>query len=130
MPMTALTVKKQYYSGDYSIIDSGTVISVDFDSDITVGLELGTDFSFSIRFSFVTDEDKEGQAIWLEQESKKVLAIVCTNFNENLGTGSSDMFQIANYEEKKLYLRFWVSSIGNKTSRRLEYAIYREESNG
>jgi len=125
MNTESIEIKKHYYSGNFEIIDSGSVIASFRESDLLVELLLDNSFSFSIRFMFLVDSNDDKQRFRLEEGNDQEIKVLCYNFDNSVGIGSVDMFPIAVFKGKTLFLRFWVELLGQKATRRIDYSIYR-----
>ncbi len=125
MNTESIEIKKHYYSGNFEIIDSGSVITSNRESDLQVELLLDNSFSFSIKFMFLMDSDDDKQRFRLEEGKNQEIKVLCYNFDKSIGIGSVEMVQIAVFKGEKLFLRFWVELLGQKATRRIDYCIYR-----
>lgn len=110
-------------SGEKEIIETGSAILFDSNSDLSFYIECSEDFSFYFVFSF---QKKEGeQDIELSVKDKTIYCL-CTNFENPLGTGILSGIELATYKGKKIFANFWVSALGNAGSKRIDYTLYKE----
>lgn len=111
------------------ILDSNTVYLFEPYSDLTMHFESGSDeFNFNIKLIFKTDKDIEQSAE--RMVSGNEVAIRFTNFDNPLGSGTSNPLEIATINEKKLYMHIWVYGVGQKQNvtivRKIEYTVFME----
>lgn len=111
------------------ILESNTVYLFEPYSDLTMHFESGSDeFNFNIKLIFKTDKGSEQAAERMVNEHEVVFRF--TNFDNPLGSGTSNPLEIATINDKKLYMHIWVYGVGrddNKTSvRKIEYTVFME----
>ena len=110
------------YTTNYNILDSGTVISFNNES---IYFDLAPDLK--IFFSFLDEKENKEQRMDFNPISNNELEIKLINFNNSLGTGNTEPLQIANLNNKKVYLNYRVYSLDSKSNRTLHYTWYLEK---
>ena len=115
----------QCYASGKKILSSGTVYSFEQDGDITLKLEFDETFAFDVVFKFVNTED--GIINAKNEVVGNSLVFTCTNFNSDIGSGTTTPVNIATYEHKTVYLAFGIQRTGDNSLRRLHYTLFIEE---
>lgn len=115
----------KFLTNKQKIVESGSVILYNYDSDWTVNVKANDDFEFSIVVKFKVNPDEEKQ-IGRKVADNKV-ELTCVNFDNTMGSGTVVPIEIATINNKKLSLHLWVYSLGKKEGRRLEYTFLLEE---
>ena len=113
-------------SSGYEIFDSGTLISFSSSSDIKIAVKCSESFAFDILFKF---EAIEGEEYSLKKEvidSTSTIQLTCINFNNTLGTGTTQPIELATFNGKKIYINFWISALSDNALKKLEYNLYKE----
>jgi len=118
-------IDKKSNSGVYTILDAGSAITFDSGSDLELQYTI-SDFSFVIRMSFEHD-DERGAHFSAKIENENVIHIACFNFSNMLGNGCREAMEIGQYNNKKIYFRFWVSSLSDVDVYKIDYTLYREK---
>jgi len=106
-------------SGDYDIIDSGTVISFGGESVI-----FRLPDNLIIRFAFLTDDSNNTHSIQYHQHSETDLEVRLFNFNNPLGTGNIEPIHIGNINNRPLFLNVRVHFLNASLSRTIHYTWY------
>ena len=113
-----IVVKK--YSNGYEIIDTGVIHSYN-SSEIRIiinGLE------FIIQFPENKEDKKSTYALSADPFNPKSLLLKLTNFESSFSEGSPGPLHIANVNNKKIYLSFFVTTIDkNVGARSFAYTI-------
>lgn len=114
-------------TGDYDVIDNNIVYLFDQKSDLVLHFKSGK-FEFDLRLAF-KEESKDEQDLNIAV-TKDEIRIECTNFDRNLGTGTTKPLEIATINSKKIYFHFWVYLMGNieqnEVARKVEYTVLSE----
>ncbi len=112
-------------SGGYEIISTGSVIAFEEESDISFHFVGDESFQFDLKIIFKTD-DTGHQTINRTVQGNSI-EFNCINFN-NAGTGTSVPIELATFQGKKIYIRFWSYLLGDmpdqKKARKIEYTFY------
>lgn len=112
-------------SGNYTIIDSGIVFTLEGDSDITFHLDFGLSSRLNVKLLFEKDVTQE-QVIEREVEGNDI-KLICRNFNDN-GTGTNTPMGLATIQGKTVYFKFWAylegDTIEKNGSRKIEYTFF------
>ena len=113
---------------NYSIITSGSAMTFSKDADLRIKINFEkANFSFLVKFIFIDNKD-EKQNLELNSDAETGLIVVnCTNFNNPLGTGTTQALEIASVGGKKVSLHFWVYKLGKGSARRIDYCFYHEK---
>ena len=108
----------------YEIFDSGTLISFSQSSDIKIAIVCDESFAFNVLFKF---ESVPGQEYSLKKEViGSTIQLTCINFNNSLGTGTTQSIELATFSGKKIYINFWISALSDNALKKLEYNLYKE----
>ena len=112
-------------TGGYEVIKAGTVSAFEETSDVSFTFVGDATFSFILKLVFASDES--GEQIINRNISGNMITLECTNFS-NQGTGTSSPIELATFEGKKIYIRFWAYLEGDypnqKKTRKIEYTFY------
>lgn len=111
-------------SGGYDVLRSGSVITYDSSAEISFELKMNEVFSFNFIMKFI-EEKNEVQDIQITTSNNDIIC-TCVNFNNPLGTGYSRPIQLAVFNDKKVYLNFWVIDLGQKSLKQVMYTFYLE----
>lgn len=111
-------------SGGYDVLKSGSVITYDSNAEISFLIEMDTTFSFKFIMNFKNEENK-GQDIQVTASSDEIIC-TCINFDNPLGTGFASPVKLATFNNKELYLNFWVVDLGQKSLKQVMYTFYLE----
>ncbi|TKG94111.1 hypothetical protein EYV94_15285 [Puteibacter caeruleilacunae] len=99
--------------GDYEVISNGSII-----------VENGSDLHFTIddlkfTFQFTKDDTNEAQRVQLdlkqgEEQGSKSLIVKLINHHARLNSGNRSMFDLAYINNRRLALKYRVTSVGNE----------------
>lgn len=117
-----MLIKKS--SGNLDILDSGSLLAFSAGSDIEFEVQMDETFTFHLILKFASNGGDQHD-IKSDVEDNKII-ITCINFDNTLGTGTSRPIELAVFEGKKIYLNFWVYSLGKKSAREVSYTFYKE----
>ena len=106
------------------VLSSGTVQTFDEQSSMELHLDFDETFKITIVLEFDTENNKT-QNLATRIEGNKI-TFICTNFDNVLGTGTTNPLSIAVYKTKNVFFSFWVYSVKDHNSRKIDYCIYRE----
>ncbi|MDX2360372.1 MAG: hypothetical protein QNK23_06175 [Crocinitomicaceae bacterium] len=87
-------------TGNYEIIDSGTIVA---NSGESIVFEVS---SLTFIFEFRSDPNKPKSNISKEVDGDKSLKIILTNFNNSLGTRNTDPLSIGTVNNRQLFINF------------------------
>lgn len=110
---------------NYKIISSGMVIMHKHDSELKFSIKASETFSFDLILKFVTDE-KKSRTLNKEVNDKKII-FECINFREQQGVGTIEPLSIATVSGKEVLFHFWSYSLGDRSTRKIEYTFFEEE---
>ena len=108
----------EIHSGNKKVFQHGTVIS--FKQEPL----LFTIDDLKVKISFLDKPEKE-QTISPNQIGPKELELTLVNFNNSLGTGTTEALRIGTVSNQNLYLNFVVHALGNQKT--VHYTWYLEE---
>lgn len=111
-------------SGCYDIISSGTALTANYTSDFEFTVDMSQSFKFNIILKF--ESNKEEKQRVNQTVANDTITLNCINFDNALGTGLTVPVEVATFQGKKVYLNFWVYSLGEKNLRQILYTIYSE----
>lgn len=117
------------YSGGVELIDSNTLLF--FDSSSPLEIEEIFNPSFKITIRIINENDDTGthslQYKVIKEES--IIEYKCINFNNSLGTGTSQPMEIFTINGKKYYIHFWIYTMSGEkgTTRKLDYSLWKEK---
>lgn len=115
----------QKSSGNAIILDSGSILAFSNTSDIEFAIVMDESFAFDLVLKFESDGKKQHNTKANVQNNK--VEITCINYDNPLGIGTSKPIELGAFEGKKIYLNFWVFSLGNNTARKVSYTLYKEK---
>ncbi|WP_295356443.1 DUF6864 domain-containing function [uncultured Succiniclasticum sp.] len=121
-----MKVSIQKKSSVYDIVDSGTAFNYLNDDSVKLDIELNGEFAFSIEFLFPKG-DKGKSDLKVDYDStKKLIKFACFGFDNSLGTGTKQPIEIGIFNGKKLFIHFWIYSLGESQVKKLEYCFFME----
>lgn len=107
--------------GKYEVLTSGQFLGFSDQENI---LEISQGRS-SIKIRFVFREDDSGKTeLGSEIISNTDLRVVFNNFNDSLGMGNTEPIRLGNFNGKELFFSYRISSLKDKTLRKVEYTFY------
>ncbi|MBQ7215772.1 MAG: hypothetical protein IJS39_07280 [Synergistaceae bacterium] len=110
------------------IIASGIGITFNKDADFIININFSNEFSFSVRFVFIDNENNEKPDLHFKSdENAHLITITCINFSDILGTGTTKPTNLATYNGRKIFMNFWVRTTTNKENREIRYCLYMED---
>lgn len=101
------------------ILESGVVISF---KDEPIKFLLQNDLK--ITFTFFTDKEHKTHELKFKSVNSKEVEIQLYNFNNSLGTGSTEPLLLGHINKRKLYLNFVVYSLPGDLQKNLNYTFY------
>lgn len=117
------------YSGAYELIDSNSVLY--FKNDYPLEIEEVFNASFKLHIRFINEKDESGthNLQFKVNTETNVIEYKCVNFDNPLGTGTVNPLEICTINGKKVFLHFWIFSMGgdNGVTRKLEYSVWKEK---
>lgn len=119
-----MTIEKT--SSNYRILDSGIAFTPDSKADLTFSLKMSDNFKFSIIFKFESNGGTVGEVKTNANVSENTIILTCVNFDNMLGTGTTTPVEVATYNNKKIYIIFWVYGLGDNKLKKMEYCFYSE----
>lgn len=112
-------------SGNYSVLDAGTMLAFNSSSNVELEIVMDSDFSFKLQLLFESNDSKQHDL--KSSVNGDTVTLTCTNFDNPLGTGTKTPIELGLYQGKKIYFNFWVHSLGSKTARKVSYTLYIEK---
>ncbi len=107
--------------GENEILYSGTVIAI-LDQPVTIAFpEQKASLKFIINFA--EDTSNKDSVIRTNPIDSRTLEMFFVNFSNPLGTGNTELWNIGNLGNQKLYLNYRVYHI-DKLSKTLHYTFY------
>jgi hypothetical protein len=106
-------------SGSADVLGSGLVISYNRNP---IEIESGTRERLLIKFIF-TEDDEQEQLINPTSLTKEELELELVNFNNPVGSGTTEPLLLGELDERELYLNFRVYAL-NGADRTLHYTFY------
>jgi len=115
-------------SRNYTVIDSGSSFLYDTNADIDFTVET-EDVPFTVRLKFIKDDNSEHLLRKVVMPDNNLIEIICTNFNNPLGTGTTVPIELAKVNGKAIKLHFWAFILGTEENgaRRVDYTFFLED---
>ena len=115
-----MTVEK--ITSDYIVLESGTVQTFAKNSSMTFNFGFDNAFQMSIVIEF---KQVENEKYKLENriDGNKII-FTCYNFDNALGTGTTNPLSVATYKGKSIYFSFWVYALGQNAMKKIDYCLY------
>ena len=112
--------KTTILTGETEVISSGIVISYS-NEPISITVESNNSY---IKVKFVFEEgDKTEVKATITNDQELIMTLV--NFNNSVGTGSSNPLPIGSFQDKAVFLNYRVYALGKDGDRTLHYTFYR-----
>ena len=121
-----ITVK----SGKAEIVTSG--IGMIFGPDDTFDMHLNFDenFKFTVRLQFIDNSEKAHPRLEIiTNTDNEIITLKCINFADPIGTGTLKPIVLGTYDNRRIYLKFWVMTPEEKQTREIRYYFYLAEDN-
>lgn len=113
----------ELYSGNYKVVDSGTIILYDEKSNARILVKPSITFSFELIIEF--EENGGERDIQKIIDEKGKMTLKCINFGS--GAGTIEPIELAVAGGKKVNLHLWVTKIAaTKFIREMTFTIYIE----
>jgi len=109
-------------SADFEIIDSGSIITFDSTSDISLAVNCGADFNFVVKFIITSTGCSEHKIT--PSVNGTVISFDSSDCNNAIGIGTIEPIELASYDEKKIYVNFWVYDLGSGSLKKIDYTVY------
>lgn len=111
-------------SGKYKIIETGSVIPFDGDTDVEFLITTTLDFTFTLKLVF-EENGKERDIEKAVDEKENVISFRCLNFGA--GAGTTEPLELATVSGKRVLLHFWTQRMTEKKNiRRIDYTVFLE----
>lgn len=112
-------------SANYNILDAGSVITFNNSADLSFSITMENGFRFNLVLKF---ESTSGEKHELKNNvTGDTITLTCVNFDNPLGTGTTEAIELATVQQKKVYLHFLVNTLGNGTEKSVTYTLYQEK---
>lgn len=112
-------------SANMDVLASGSVLAFSSTSDVLLEVKISESFSFDLVLKFESNGEK--QHVIKPNIDGNIITLTCVNFDNALGTGTATPVELAVFEGKKVYINFWVYSLGQNAARKVSYTIYKEK---
>ena len=119
-------MKIEKSSSNYLIIDSGTAMTFDSQAPLQLKLVLDQSFQFTVLIQFRKGDGGERELMQSINNETNTISLSCKNFDNALGTGTNRPIEVATYQNKKIFLHFWVYALGENSIRKIDYSFYQE----
>ncbi len=111
-------------SSNHVILESGSVITYSDENEVLFSIKMDDSFSFDLLIKFTSNGENQQQ---LHQSvSNNTITFDCVNFDNPLGTGTRKPIELATFNNKKVYINFWVTALGDKALKKISYTFYSE----
>lgn len=124
---SAIIERTKISSGSCFLIDSQLAFLYDSNQPVEIEEEFGSDFRIIIRIVLAHDDKNEYRIeVGIQEDT---VTYTCYNFDNALGTGTRTPIEFATYNGKKLFLHFWIYTMGGKEDaiHKVEYSIWMEK---
>ena len=105
------------------------VLSYDENSAFEIEERFSEQYRIVLRIVPEIDESGEQRIDYNIDSEDNIIEYHCYNFDNPLGTGTSEPIIVATYNEKKIVIQFWIYVMRNEKaiSRKLEYSLWMEK---
>lgn len=112
-------------SGSAKVVSSGTVIQFQ-NNPIEITIDLPS-YSFNWILKFENNPNTSEQRIIADAPSTSTLVLTCYNFNNPIGSGTSQPVNIGTHGDQYVYVNFRVYSLSEDASKSVHYTVYLSE---
>lgn len=124
-------MKIDAYSGNYKMVDSGTIVMDDLDSTLKFSVNSqGNGFKFDLKVKFLVDSQRNDRFSKISIINSTTLLLECYNFNASSFTGMQKPQELATINGNKVYISMYVTTIDNGGPRVVSYTFYEMENRG
>lgn len=120
-------MKIKLSSSNYDIVDHGSVILYQEDSELTFDIDTENGFKFQLVLKFKNDNNSK-QCV-NRTVMNNIVTLDCINFMSS-GTGTGIPVEVATIKHKKIYIAFWVyvegDMVGKKKTKSVKYTLFME----
>lgn len=111
-------------SSNHTVLESGSVITYSNENEVLFSIKMDDTFSFDLLLKFTSNGEEQHQ---LQQSvSGNTITLNCVNFDNPLGTGTKKPIELATFDNKKVYINFWVNALGDNALKKIAYTFYTE----
>lgn len=121
-----MTFEIKKSSSNYDIVDSGILFSYSLQGPIKLDLNSEQGFAFSLEFVFETNSNKKSDLKISVDNDQNLIKFTCVNFDNSLGTGTTQPLELGEHNNKKIYIHFWGYSLGQNSAKKIEYCLFME----
>lgn len=121
-------IERKRISGNYTVVDSGTILTFEKDAGIEIYLKFDSNpkSDLTIKMEFETDDSLERKTKRVSDEKERLITITFINYHDVIEFCSSSPIHIGTYCKKKLYLNLWINSDANNCFKKITYTLYKE----
>ena len=114
------------FSDELSIVDCGSIITFRNNAPCRFALNIDNIATINVLISFINDNSGKIDLSRSVSNDNSSIIITCTNFDNPMGTGTSEPIKILTYRDKAIFLNFWAFLLGNNNLKRIDYCFYIE----
>lgn len=112
-------------SGGAEVIASGVGMTFSPNASFRIHLKFDEDFEFTVEIKFEeVQDDKHPQLTSDVNIDKGLITLTCKNFTDFIGTGTLHPLKLGIYNNRRIYLKFWVMTPEEKLTREIRYCFY------
>ena len=113
-------------SGEYKLIESGTAMTAD---DASAGIRLHIDlydkFKFELVVLFAPEQEKTQVGVETD-EKESIIKLIFADQVGLISYGIGSLMEIARVDNKKIYVRIWITRMG-ESAKKIEYALFEKD---
>ena len=125
-----LVTSVEKFTSSCKILESGSVITFSNDDPVKFVIHLekpeDTSTNITVEILFKQDETKNRDLSRAYNAEEATVQLICMNFDNPFGTGTTQAVKILTYQGKAVYINFWVFRLGNTKLKRIDYTFYQE----
>ena len=119
------------FTQSYNILESGSLITFSDNEPVRFAVNVSEDegviATVNVEIIFAHDNTVPRNLSRTYNGKTNSVKLLCVNFENPLGTGTTEAIKILTYKEKAIYINFWVFQLGNTRLKRLDYTFYQEK---
>lgn len=109
------------------ILDYGSFMLYSQESTAIIIVEIEQGITFNLEIKFEKQDDGKSEIKKVFDGDNECIRLVCVNFNNSLGTGTTYPLELAIYKGKRISIHLWsmiMGEIDEGATRKIEYTIY------
>ena len=119
-------IKIEKFSSDFVVLDAGSIITFSENSPCRFSISINSEESINVVICFEDNDTGQKDLFRTFDEKTNSVKLICTNFNNPMGSGTAETIKLFTYKDKAIFINFWVFLLGNTNLKRVDYCFFKE----